>query len=84
MISKLTNTRGFVYNGSILVSGVDETGKYTRQVLNHGDIWYFPKGGAHTIQGLADENEYLLVFDNGDFDKVGKSISFSQQSSLFC
>lgn len=28
-------------------------------------------GAAHTIQGLGDENEYLLVFDDGDFDKVG-------------
>jgi oxalate decarboxylase len=35
------------------------------------DIWYFPKGIAHTIQGLEAENEYLLVFDDPDFDKVG-------------
>jgi hypothetical protein len=40
-------------------------------VLEFGDIWYFPKGQAHTIQGLDEENEYLLVFDDGDFDKVG-------------
>jgi oxalate decarboxylase len=36
-----------------------------------GDVWYFPKGIAHVIQGLDDENEYLLAFDDGDFDKVG-------------
>jgi oxalate decarboxylase len=62
---------GFVYNGSVLVSAVDEHGRYQEEVLNYGDIWYFPKGSAHTIQGLADENEYLLVFDEADFDKVG-------------
>ncbi|GKU03846.1 oxalate decarboxylase [Fusarium langsethiae] len=62
---------GFVYNGSVLVSAVDEHGRYQEEVLNYGDIWYFPKGAAHTIQGLADENEYLLVFDEADFDKVG-------------
>ncbi|KAF5673853.1 oxalate decarboxylase [Fusarium heterosporum] len=62
---------GFVYNGSVLVSAVDEHGRYQEEVLNYGDIWYFPKGAAHTVQGLADENEYLLVFDEADFDKIG-------------
>ncbi|KIL87814.1 hypothetical protein FAVG1_08693 [Fusarium avenaceum] len=62
---------GIVYNGSVLISAVDEFGRYQEEVLNYGDIWYFPKGAAHTVQGLADENEYLLVFDEADFDKVG-------------
>lgn len=34
-------------------------------------IRYFPKGQAHTVQGLDEENEFLLVFDDGDFDKIG-------------
>ncbi len=73
----LTSTRvaqaewGFVYNGSVLVSAVDQNGAYQVERLGYGDIWYFPKGVAHTIQGLDDENEYLLVFDDADFDKVG-------------
>ena len=29
------------------------------------------QGIPHTIQGLEDENEYLLVFDDGDFDATG-------------
>ncbi|KAF2666277.1 oxalate decarboxylase [Microthyrium microscopicum] len=62
---------GFVYNGSVEISSVDENGKYEVATLNYGDIWYFPKGVAHTIQGLADENEYLLVFDESNFDAVG-------------
>ena len=62
---------GIVYNGSVLISAVDENGKYQVQKLNYGDIWYFPKGAAHTIQGLDEENEYLLVFDEADFDKTG-------------
>ena len=41
------------------------------QQLGFGDIWYFPKGVAHTIQGLDDDNEYLLTFDDGDFNAVG-------------
>lgn len=66
------------------MSAVDEAGKNQVDVLEVGDIWYFPKGSAHTIQGnpyvaivffkyvltslgLEDENEYLLVFDDGKF-----------------
>ncbi|KAH8432999.1 uncharacterized protein LDX57_010634 [Aspergillus melleus] len=62
---------GFLYAGSLLLSGVDENGGFTTQKLEQGDIWYFPKGVAHNVQGLDEENEYLLVFDDGDFEKVG-------------
>jgi oxalate decarboxylase len=66
---------GFVYSGRVLVSAVDENGKYQVDILGLGDIWYFPKGQAHTVHGLDDENEYLLVFDDGDFDKVGTTFN---------
>lgn len=62
---------GFVYSGSIRMSAVDENGVYQVADLKYGDVWYFPKGVAHTVQGLEDENEFLLVFDDGDFDKIG-------------
>ncbi|KAL5335556.1 RmlC-like cupin domain-containing protein [Aspergillus crustosus] len=62
---------GFVYEGSLLLNAVDENGKWTTETLKTGDIWYFPKGVAHNVQGLSDQNEYLLVFDDGDFEKVG-------------
>ena len=62
---------GFVYAGSVLISVVDEFGRYQVEKLNYGDIWYFPKGVAHAVQGLEDENEFLLVFDDPDFDKIG-------------
>lgn len=60
-----------MYAGSISVSGVDENGQFQVAKLNEGDIWYFPKGIAHTVQGLEDENEFLLIFDDGNFDAVG-------------
>ena len=53
------------------MSAVDENGVYQAEKLGYGDIWYFPKGVAHTIQGIKDENEYLLVFDDGNFDAAG-------------
>ena len=43
--------------------------------LGYGDIWYFPEGVAHTVSGLDDENEFLLVFDDGDFDKAGTTFN---------
>ncbi|KAF2203561.1 thermophilic glucose-6-phosphate isomerase [Delitschia confertaspora ATCC 74209] len=66
---------GFVYTGRVLVSAVNEKGEYELDVLEYGDIWYFPKGQAHTVQGLEEENEFLLVFDDGDFDKVGTTFN---------
>ncbi|KAI1772239.1 putative oxalate decarboxylase oxdC [Hypoxylon cercidicola] len=66
---------GYVYAGSITVSGVDQNGKYQVTRLDEGDIWYFPKGVAHTVQGLDDENEFLLIFDDGDFDALGTTFN---------
>lgn len=64
-----------MYAGSVLISAVDEFGRYQVETLNYGDIWYFPKGVAHTVQGLDHENEFLLVFDDPDFDKVGTTFN---------
>jgi oxalate decarboxylase len=35
---------GFVYNGSVLVSAVDELGRYQTEVLNYGE-WTYPGRG---------------------------------------
>lgn len=48
-------------NGSVIVSVVDENGNYQAEQLGFGDIWYFPKGVAHAVQGVNDANEFLLV-----------------------
>ncbi|KAI0019803.1 Bicupin, oxalate decarboxylase/oxidase [Xylariomycetidae sp. FL0641] len=62
---------GYVTNGTVLIAGVDHTGKNTVFKAETGDIWYFPKGEPHTIQGLDDDNEYLLLFNRGDFMSNG-------------
>jgi oxalate decarboxylase len=59
------------------LTAVDEHGTHQETKLNYGDIWYFPKGVAHTLQGLEDDNEYLLVFDDADFDKVGTTFNIN-------
>ncbi|EJD45491.1 Bicupin, oxalate decarboxylase/oxidase [Auricularia subglabra TFB-10046 SS5] len=66
---------GILTHGSVLLTAVDENGKNAIWTLNVGDIWYFPKGSGHAIQGLADENEFLLVFDDGDFDRAGTTFN---------
>lgn len=64
-----------MYKGRVSVSAVDEEGRNQYETLEEGDIWYFPKGEAHVIQGLDDENEYLLAFDDGNFDAVGTTFN---------
>ncbi|CAK4034952.1 Oxalate decarboxylase [Lecanosticta acicola] len=66
---------GFVYAGRVAVGAVDENGKNSWDILEVGDIWYFPKGAAHVVQGLEDENEYLLVFDDGNFEAAGTTFN---------
>ncbi len=35
-----------------------------------GDVWYFPRGWGHSIQGIGpDECHFILIFDNGDFSE---------------
>jgi oxalate decarboxylase len=38
--------------------------------VGKGDLWYFPAGFPHSIQGLGpDGTEFLLVFDQGAFSE---------------
>ncbi|KAF4629866.1 hypothetical protein G7Y89_g8275 [Cudoniella acicularis] len=70
------NEWGIVTNGSVLVSVVTSSGKNQLFKADTGDIWYFPKGQGHAIQGLSDGGaEYLLVFDQGDFNAVGTTFN---------
>jgi oxalate decarboxylase len=40
--------------------------------VSKGDLWLFPAGFPHSIQGLAPDGcEFLLVFDQGDFSEDG-------------
>ncbi|XHG03855.1 hypothetical protein AWENTII_007143 [Aspergillus wentii] len=36
--------------------------------LEEGDLWYFPAGYPHSLQGLSPNgSEFLLILDNGNF-----------------
>jgi len=52
---------GYVYAGRVRVSAVDEDGNYQIDTLEVGDIWYFPKGAAHTVQGThTTKNRHIF------------------------
>jgi oxalate decarboxylase len=60
---------GFVLAGSVRITAVDPEGRNFIDDVGTGDIWNFPKGIPHSIQGLAEGAEFLLVFDDGNFSE---------------
>jgi oxalate decarboxylase len=56
--------------GSARITAIDANGKSFVADVNKGDLWYFPTGIPHSIQGLGpDGAEFLLVFDDGNFSE---------------
>jgi oxalate decarboxylase len=60
----------YMLSGSARITGIDPRGRNFVDDVGVGDLWYFPSGIPHSIQGLGpDGAEFLLVFDDGDFDE---------------
>jgi len=56
--------------GNARITGLDSEGKGFVTDVTEGDLWYFPTGIPHSIQGLnPDGCEFLLVFDDGNFSE---------------
>ena len=56
--------------GKARVTLLQLDGKMFVDDIERGDLWYFPAGLPHSIQGLeGDGCEFLLVFDQGDFSE---------------
>jgi len=56
--------------GNARITALDLDGKSFVADVTEGDLWYFPTGIPHSIQGLnPDGAEFLLVFDDGDFSE---------------
>ena len=52
--------------GACRITVIDAEGRPSVQDVGQGDLWYFPAGLPHSLQGLGpDGAEFLLVFDNG-------------------
>src|SRR5271168_4688055 len=60
----------YVLTGRARITALDVDGRGFVDEVGVGDLWYFPPGIPHSIQGLdPDGTEFLLVFDDGDFDE---------------
>jgi oxalate decarboxylase len=56
--------------GAARVTAIDADGKSFVADTFEGDLWYFPPGIPHSIQGLrSDGAKFLLVFDDGYFSE---------------
>jgi oxalate decarboxylase len=60
----------YMLYGTARITAIDAQGNSFVDDVGVGDLWYFPSGVPHSIQGLnPDGCEFLLVFDDGDFDE---------------
>ena len=60
----------YMLSGTARITAIDADGRNFVDDVGVGDLWYFPPGIPHSIQGLnPDGCEFLLVFDDGDFDE---------------
>lgn len=56
--------------GNARVTIVDQDGRNFVDDVAEGDLWFFPPGLPHSIQGLGPDGcEFLLVFDDGAFSE---------------
>ena len=56
--------------GSVRLTAIDAEGRSFVRDVSEGDVWFFPTGIPHSIQGLQpDGAEFLLVFDDGHFSE---------------
>jgi oxalate decarboxylase len=56
--------------GRARITAVDQNGRNFIADVGKGDLWYFPPGIPHSIQGLEEGCEFLLVFDDGSFSDL--------------
>jgi len=60
----------FMTSGSARITAVDHKGRAFVEDVNEGDLWLFPGGVPHSIQGLGENGcQFLLVFDDGNFNE---------------
>ena len=59
----------YMLAGRARITAVDEQGRTFIDDVGEGDLWNFPSVIPHSIQGLEEGCEFLLVFDNGSFSE---------------
>jgi len=57
-------------DGNARITAVDQQGRSFVNDVGPGDLWLFPQGVPHSIQGLGPDGcRFLLVFNDGNFDE---------------
>jgi oxalate decarboxylase len=60
----------YMLKGLARITAIDQNGRTFQEDVGEGDLWYFPAGIPHSIQGIeGDGCEFLLVFDDGNFSE---------------
>lgn len=60
----------YMLNGEARITAVDQNYHTFADDVGEGDLWFFPAGIPHSIQGMGKNGcEFLLVFDDGSFDE---------------
>jgi len=59
----------YMLYGRARITAIDPEGHNFIHDVGVGDLWYFPSGIPHSIQGLEEGAEFILVFDDGNFSE---------------
>jgi oxalate decarboxylase len=60
----------FMISGTARITAVDQHGRAFVEDVNAGDLWLFPGGIPHSIQGVGEDGAtFLLVFNDGNFNE---------------
>jgi oxalate decarboxylase len=62
----------FVIKGRVRTTVIGPDGTSEVNDFDPGDVWYFPRGHGHLLQGLGpEEAHFVLIFDDGAFSEFG-------------
>lgn len=60
----------YMLAGTARITAVDNDGRNFVADVGPGDLWYFPEGIPHSIQGLGSQGcEFVLAFTSGNFSE---------------
>ncbi|HWG20453.1 MAG TPA: cupin domain-containing protein [Terracidiphilus sp.] len=60
----------FMTAGTARITAVDHKGRGFVEDVSKGDVWLFPGGVPHSIQGVGDDGcQFVLVFNDGNFNE---------------
>jgi oxalate decarboxylase len=66
----LSSEWAYMTAGSARITAVDQQGRAFVDDVKEGDLWLFPGGVPHSIQGLGENGcQFILVFNDGNFNE---------------